>query len=79
MRLENERGEAVYYNCVMKHNLIRYQIQAASGQTIPGRDRQRRKSRTFAQQHQAEAWLRRNGYLIKFFYPGKNTAVYKLR
>lgn len=25
MRLENERGEAVYYNCVMKHNLIRYQ------------------------------------------------------
>lgn len=79
MRMENERGEAVYYNCVMKHNLIRYQIQAASGQSISGRDRQRRKSRTFAQQHQAEAWLRRNGYLIKVFYHGKNAAVYKLR
>lgn len=79
MRLENERGEAVYYNCVMKHNLIRYQIQAASGQTISGRDRQRRKSRTFAQQYQAEAWLRRNGYSIKFFYPGKNSTVYQAR
>lgn len=29
-----------------------------------GRDRQKRKSRTFAQEHQAEAWLRRNGYEI---------------
>lgn len=65
MKLINASGEAVYYNCVMKHDKIRYQIQAASGQAITGRDRQKRKSRTFAQEHQAAAWLRRNGYEVQ--------------
>lgn len=62
MKMVNEAGEIVYYNCVTKHGKIRYQVQAASGQVITGRDRQKRKSRTFAQEHQAAAWLRRNGY-----------------
>lgn len=62
MRMVNDAGEAVYYNLVMKHEKVRYQVQAASGQVIMGRDRQKRKSRTFAQEHQAEAWLKRNGY-----------------
>lgn len=62
MRMENSRGEVIYYNCVTKHGKVRYQIQAASGQAIEGRDRQKRKSRSFAQEHQAEAWLRRMGY-----------------
>lgn len=62
MRMVNDAGEAVYYNLVMKHEKVRYQVQAASGQVITGRDRQKRKSRTFAQEHQAEAWLKRNGY-----------------
>lgn len=62
MKMVNEAGEAVYYNCVTKHGKIRYQVQATSGQVITGRDRQKRKSRTFAQEHQAAAWLRRNGY-----------------
>lgn len=65
MKLINGSGEAVYYNCVMKHDKVRYQIQAASGQTITGRDKQKLKSRTFAQEHQAEAWLRRNGYKVQ--------------
>ncbi len=61
----NQQGQAVYYNVVEKpHRKIRYQIQAASGQVLQGRDRQKRKSRTFAQEHQAAAWLRRNGYEI---------------
>ena len=60
----NQQGQAVYYNVVEKHGKIRYQIQAASGQTLQGRDRQKRKSRTFAQEHQVTAWLRRNGYEI---------------
>lgn len=51
----NEQGQAVYYNVVTKHGKVRYQIQAASGQTLQGRDRQKRKSRTFAQEHQAAA------------------------
>lgn len=62
MKLTNERGESVYYNCVVKHGLDRYVILAASGQKITGRDKQRTRSRTFAKQHQAEAWLERNGY-----------------
>ena len=62
MRMANDRGEVIYYNVVTKHDRVRYQIQAASGQAIVGRDRQKRKSRTFAQEHQAEAWLRRMGY-----------------
>lgn len=41
---------------------MRWVIQAASGQVITGRDRQKLKSRTFAQEHQADAWLERNGY-----------------
>ena len=64
MKAINGQGQAVYYNCVIKHDKVRYQIQAASGQTITGRDRQKRKSRTFAQEHQARAWLIRNGYEI---------------
>ena len=62
MRMQNAEGQAIYYNVVEKHGKIRYQVQAASGQAITGRDRQKRKSRTFAQEHQAAAWLRRNGY-----------------
>lgn len=62
MKLINETGEAVYYNCVTKHGKDRYMIVAASGQILRNRDGKRVKSRTFAQGHQAEAWLRRNGY-----------------
>lgn len=40
----NQQGQAVYYNVVTKHGKVRYQIQAASGQTLQGRDRQKRKS-----------------------------------
>lgn len=62
MKMRNEEGQAVYYNCVEKHGCHRFVILAASGQDILGRDRQKRKSRTFTHQHQAEAWLKRNGY-----------------
>lgn len=64
MKLVNQHGQAVYVNEVIKHGEERWLIQAASGQIITGRDRQKRKSRTFAQEHQAAAWLRRNGYEI---------------
>lgn len=64
MKAINKQGQTVYYNCVIKHDKVRYLVQAASGQVITGRDRQKRKSRTFAQEHQAAAWLRRNGYEI---------------
>lgn len=62
MKLTNAEGQSVYYNIVTKHGLERHVILAASGQKITGRDKQRTRSRTFAQGHQAEAWLQRNGY-----------------
>ena len=62
MKMMNEAGQAVYYNCVSKRGSMKFVVLAASGQPILGRDRQKRKSRTFAQQHQAESWLKRNGY-----------------
>ena len=59
MKLMNPQGQAVYVNEIIKHGKERWLIQAASGH------RQKRKSRTFAQEHQARAWLVRNGYIGK--------------
>ncbi len=66
-KLGNEQGQAVYYNTVTKHDKTRFVVKAASGQAITGRDRQKRGSRTFAQEHQARAWLERNGYTISLY------------
>lgn len=62
MTMVNEQGQKIYYNSVVKRDKVCYVVAAASGQVIAGRDRQKRKSRTFTQEHQAEAWLKRNGY-----------------
>lgn len=62
MKLTNPDGHAVYYNEVTKHGKSRWLIQAASGQVLRGRDGKKLKSRTFSQEHQARAWLERNGY-----------------
>lgn len=65
MKMRNNQGQEVYYNQVIKHGVERYIIQAATKETIIlGRDRQKRKSRTFAQEAQAEAWLRRMGFRV---------------
>ena len=62
MKMVNAAGEVVYYNCVDKGGQVRYVIKAASGQTLPGRDRQKLRSRTFTRVHDAEAFLKRLGY-----------------
>lgn len=62
MKMMNEQEQAVYYNIVEKNGKVRYIVLAVSGQIIRGRDGQKLKSRTFTQEHQAEAFLRRNGY-----------------
>lgn len=67
MKLVNEAGQTVYYNVVEKRGELRYIVLAASEQAILGRDRQKRKSRTFAQEHQAKAWLKRNGYTMALY------------
>jgi hypothetical protein len=62
MRMINGAGQAIYYNIVDKGGLTRYIILAASGQHISGRDRQKRKSRTFTQEAQAINFIKKNGY-----------------
>ena len=62
MKIVNKEGQAVYYNIVEKQGKIRYIVKAIDGQTLPGRDRQKLKSRTFTQEHQAERFLKRLGY-----------------
>lgn len=61
MRMSNGTG-TIYYNIVEKRGKLRYIVKGIDGTTIRGRDKGRTKSRTFTQQHQAEAWLKRNGY-----------------
>ena len=62
MKLVNNEGQAVYYNIVEKRGEVRYIVKAVDGQDIPGRDRQKLKSRTFTQEHQAVRFLERLGY-----------------
>lgn len=62
MKMVNDLGQAVYYNVVEKRGQLRFVVAAADGQTLPGRDRQKLKSRTFSRERQAEAFLKRLGY-----------------
>ena len=61
-RMQNEKGEALYYNVIMKNGKIQYALKAIGETVILGRDRQRKKSRIFTQYAQAEAYLRRHGF-----------------
>lgn len=63
MRMRNTEGQAVYYNLVEKHGNIRYVVKSITGHAITGRDRQKRQSRSFAKDYQAEAWLKAHGYI----------------
>lgn len=69
MKLVNTTtGEAVYYNIVTKgrkgeSGKIRYIIKGIGDTMVMGRDRQKKKSRTFSQQAQAERYLRLHGFV----------------
>lgn len=54
-------------DCAEKHlgmskKELCYVVKSIDGKPILGRDKQKRQSRTFTQEAQARAWLRRNGY-----------------
>ena len=61
-RMENAKGEALYYNVIMKNGKIQYALKAIGETVILGRDRQKRKYRAFAQEAQAERYLQRYGF-----------------
>lgn len=62
MKMVNDKGDAVYFNCVFKRDKIVWVIKGIGSTEIKGRDKQRLKSRTFTQQRQAESYLDRLGY-----------------
>lgn len=62
MKLVNDKGEAVYYNPVVKNGKDQYIIKGIGDTVIIGRDRQKLKSRTFTQERQAAAYLDRHGF-----------------
>ena len=46
-RMQNEKGEALYHNVIMKNGKIQYALKAIGDTVILGRDRQKRKYRAF--------------------------------
>ncbi len=62
MHMINAKGEAVYFNPIHKNGKDQWLIQGIGSTVVYGRDRQRRKSRSFTQQHQAEQYLARHGF-----------------
>lgn len=61
MHMVNDKGEAVYYNLVRKNNKDYWLVQGIGSTVVYGRDRERRKSRHFTQEQQAERYLARQG------------------
>ena len=57
MHMINDKGEAVYFN-----GKDQWLIQGIGSTIVLGRDRQRRKSRTFTQYSQAERYLAKHGF-----------------
>ncbi len=70
MHMVNDKGEAVYYNLVRKNNKDYWLVQSIGSTVVYGRDRERRKSRHFTQEQQAER------YLARQWFPGRLTAVF---
>lgn len=65
MHMINDKGEAVYYNFVRKNNKNNkdyWVVQGIGSTVVYGRDRERRKSRHFTQEQQAERYLARHGF-----------------
>ena len=62
MKMVNEKGEAVYFSPITKNGKDCWIIQGIGSTVVIGRDRQKRKSRTFTQERQAAAYLDRHGF-----------------
>lgn len=63
MKMVNAKGEAVYFNRAWKHGKETWVVQGIGETLVIGRDRQKRRSRTFTQLPQAEKYLARRGFL----------------
>lgn len=64
MKMMNAKGEAVYYNPVVKNGKDQYIIKGIGSTMVIGRDRQKLKSRTFTKESQAQSYLDRHGFKV---------------
>lgn len=64
MKMINPKGEAVYYNIVTKGGKDQFVVKGIGDTMIIGRDRQKKKSRIFTQEAQAEGYLNRHGFRV---------------
>lgn len=68
MKLINKAtGEAVYYNPVTKNGKDYWLVKGIGSTVIIGRDRQKRKSRAFTQEAQAEKYLLKHGFTMETY------------
>lgn len=50
-----------------KNGKLQWVIKGIGDTVVLGRDRQKKKSRTFTQEAQADAYLKRNGFTISLY------------
>lgn len=63
MKMKNDKGEQVYYNSAVKRGEYVWIIKGIGDTEVIGRDRQKLKSRTFKKESQADAYLKRHGFV----------------
>ena len=62
MKMVTDKGDAVYYNPVVKNGKDQFIIKGIGDTMVIGRDRQKLKSRTFTKESQAQSYLDRHGF-----------------
>ncbi len=68
MKLVNKAtGEAVYFNPITKNGKDCWLVQGIGDTLVIGRDRQKRKSRVFTQEAQAERYLEKHGFEVETY------------
>ncbi len=68
MKLVNKAtGEAVYFNPIAKNGKDCWLVQGIGDTLVIGRDRQKRKSRVFTQEAQAERYLEKHGFEVETY------------
>ena len=75
-KLANAKGEMVYFNLVQKNGKLQWVIKGIGDTVVLGRDRQKKKSRTFTQEAQADAYLKRNGFTISLYEGAEQVSGY---
>ncbi len=68
MKLVNKTtGESVYFNPITKNGKDCWLVQGIGDTMVIGRDRQKRKSRIFTREAQADRYLEKHGFEVETY------------